>query len=231
MFIPLNATLALAGLATRSFTDGHPFAPAGSGDSRSPCPALNALANHGYINHSGQNIGFSDLMGALQEVYNIDMPLALVLAGSQVTTGISFNGLDLHQLAKHNRIEHDASLGHEDANGAEFAPTVPSTDKIEKIISENPGGLNLESFAKRRVELESQLAEPLDFLHARIARSEAGLVTLIMGDENGLVPVERFRTWFADEKLPEDYAPRTKTITLSEAGDKSNELRALMDAL
>ena len=27
----------------------HPFVPPGSSDLRSPCPALNALANHGYM--------------------------------------------------------------------------------------------------------------------------------------------------------------------------------------
>ena len=29
--------------------DSHPYVPATPGDSRSPCPALNALANHGYM--------------------------------------------------------------------------------------------------------------------------------------------------------------------------------------
>ena len=36
-----------------STTGAHAFAPPGSNDLRGPCPGLNAMANHGYIPHSG----------------------------------------------------------------------------------------------------------------------------------------------------------------------------------
>ncbi len=47
------------------------FRAAGPGDARSPCPGLNALANHGYINRNGRNIKGEDIISAASAVYNI----------------------------------------------------------------------------------------------------------------------------------------------------------------
>ena len=38
----------------------------GPNDSRSPCPALNALANHGYLPRDGHNISADLLLSVLQ---------------------------------------------------------------------------------------------------------------------------------------------------------------------
>ncbi|KAG6614069.1 Aromatic peroxygenase [Phytophthora cinnamomi] len=43
---------------------------------RSPCPALNVLANHGYIPRDGKNVTPLLLQEALVEVYNLDLSLA-----------------------------------------------------------------------------------------------------------------------------------------------------------
>lgn len=46
--LPLVAAVAAWPQAQRQ-TDVKPWSPAGSSDSRSPCPMLNTLANHGYL--------------------------------------------------------------------------------------------------------------------------------------------------------------------------------------
>jgi hypothetical protein len=54
---------------------GHPghggqwpeFQPAKEGDSRSPCPALNAMANHGILPRDGKNIKFADMTRQVHE--------------------------------------------------------------------------------------------------------------------------------------------------------------------
>ena len=46
----------------------YTYQPPGPDDSRSPCPALNALANHGYLPRDGKNIP-PDL---LQRVLQVD---------------------------------------------------------------------------------------------------------------------------------------------------------------
>ncbi|KJA22612.1 hypothetical protein HYPSUDRAFT_642555 [Hypholoma sublateritium FD-334 SS-4] len=61
--------------------------PAGSA-SRSPCPGLNTLANHGYIPRSGSDLSFFELFRAIAFVYNLSYPLALLLTtGGFATCG------------------------------------------------------------------------------------------------------------------------------------------------
>ncbi|KAK5080998.1 hypothetical protein LTR05_008315 [Lithohypha guttulata] len=44
------------------------YAPAGPTDTRGPCPLVNCLANHGYINRTGRDIRASDLNTAMNVV-------------------------------------------------------------------------------------------------------------------------------------------------------------------
>ncbi len=44
------------------------YAPSGPHDTRGPCPLINSLANHGYINRNGKNIHASQLNAAMNEV-------------------------------------------------------------------------------------------------------------------------------------------------------------------
>ncbi|KAJ7500734.1 hypothetical protein B0H11DRAFT_1714086 [Mycena galericulata] len=57
----------------------YSFIPARGSDKRSPCPALNALANHGYISRRGTHIKFTHLLHAVKTVYNLTLPLAFLL--------------------------------------------------------------------------------------------------------------------------------------------------------
>lgn len=54
----------LTGLGPAPDTDPRwtSWKPAGAGDSRSPCPALNSLANHGFLNHNGKGITIPQLI-------------------------------------------------------------------------------------------------------------------------------------------------------------------------
>ncbi|KAF8809849.1 hypothetical protein BYT27DRAFT_7007632, partial [Phlegmacium glaucopus] len=64
----------------------HRFRPRQPSDSRSPCPALNTLANHSFIPHSGKALTFSQLVKALVLVYNISYTLAFLLASAAFLT-------------------------------------------------------------------------------------------------------------------------------------------------
>jgi hypothetical protein len=46
------------------------YEPPKAGDSRSPCPALNAMANHGIFPRDGKNIRFTDMSRQIHETYN-----------------------------------------------------------------------------------------------------------------------------------------------------------------
>lgn len=58
----------------------HGWCPPKEGDSRSVCPALNTMANHGYLPRSGRHITLPILIHALCECYNLTFALAFVLA-------------------------------------------------------------------------------------------------------------------------------------------------------
>jgi hypothetical protein len=55
------------------------FQPAKEGDSRSPCPALNAMANHGILPHDGKNIPFTEMTRKIHETYNFANTVSLTL--------------------------------------------------------------------------------------------------------------------------------------------------------
>lgn len=60
-------------------TGNHEFRPPGASDLRGPCPGLNALANHGYIQRSGVT-SFIELLSATQMVYGLAFDLSLALS-------------------------------------------------------------------------------------------------------------------------------------------------------
>lgn len=59
--------LVFSALALASDADTHPFVPPGPGDVRSPCPALNNLANHGFLPHSGKGITVPQFVKGLKD--------------------------------------------------------------------------------------------------------------------------------------------------------------------
>jgi len=86
---------------------------------RSPCPGLNALANHGYLPHDGKNIDYGMINNAAQEAYNFAPGFYIDAVNMVFQMGISttnrpnetFNLLDL---ARHDEIEADGSLTRND---------------------------------------------------------------------------------------------------------------------
>ncbi|KIM33590.1 hypothetical protein M408DRAFT_60998 [Serendipita vermifera MAFF 305830] len=103
----------------------HEYIPAQEGFGRSPCPALNALANHGYLPRDGKNISIPQLVKALTGVYNLSYPLAFALASLGVILCGHGLYLDLEGLRKHNVIEHDASMVRITSNRDRSYPTFP----------------------------------------------------------------------------------------------------------
>ncbi|TFK48241.1 Cloroperoxidase [Heliocybe sulcata] len=68
-----------ASSTSNAFTGAHAFIPPSASDSRAPCPALNTLANHGYLPRDGKNITPGQLVSALKSAYGTTTPLAWVL--------------------------------------------------------------------------------------------------------------------------------------------------------
>ncbi|KAF7288397.1 HEME-HALOPEROXIDASE domain-containing protein [Mycena chlorophos] len=105
---------------------GHEFIPAGEGDIRSVCPAINTMANHGYIPRDGKNITPLKIFRGLRACYGLSIPLAIVL----VSGGWFFikryfgQAITLLDLGAHGGVEHDASVVHGDTP---YPPGKPHT--------------------------------------------------------------------------------------------------------
>ncbi len=66
----------------------YTYQPPGPDDSRSPCPALNALANHGYLPRDGKDIS-PDVLQSVLQVYS------LILSKKNHFIYIEENGIEL----------------------------------------------------------------------------------------------------------------------------------------
>ncbi|KAL1855656.1 hypothetical protein Daus18300_011037 [Diaporthe australafricana] len=115
-------------------TANFPFQPAAANASRSPCPVLNALSNHGFLPRDGRNISQSQLNFAFTQALNIDEAVTVSLAKPtfNISTTRVPGTVNLEDMKAHNVIEHDASLSRADAvtgNANSFDPVIWDTVK------------------------------------------------------------------------------------------------------
>ncbi|KAH0839373.1 Chloroperoxidase [Lanmaoa asiatica] len=192
----------------------HAYCPPQPGDLRSPCPALNTLANHGFLPRNGKKIGVLDIARALQEGYQLSSVLSYLLAFGGISLLAQYRNMSLADLARHNLIEHDASLFHVDAhNDEEYAPT-PVNDSLIKVALERggryrPGRMTLEDVANIRVKREAE-SRPLDGVHAEIARGEMAIAIGVLGGENAAtegLDMDVLSLWVRQERLPDGWKP------------------------
>ncbi|KAG9080115.1 hypothetical protein FRC06_007069 [Ceratobasidium sp. 370] len=215
------------------FTTGkHVFVQAIRGqDSRSPCPALNTLANHGYIPHDGKNISIFTLISAIRKVYNFSLFHALFLScagvflcGRWLTLSVS-----LADLAAPGKLEHDASIAH---NDLDEDVNVPAPELIEELLKDSKDGqtLTFQDLAEARVRRERAVAKPLDDFTANIARGEA--INLLRSIGDGVhVSVERTRIWLSEERLPDDYAPPRTMVGFKTGEAEKARMKGIMDEI
>jgi|SRR5690242_9436211 len=117
-------TILVLGLIARSaaalLTEAdYPFRAPRRGDARSPCPALNAAANHGLLPRSGRNIDLATAGKAVLLGYNMTYETMLVIGVPSLLTSTTGNASTFHlsDLKQHfpQVVEHDASFSRKDA--------------------------------------------------------------------------------------------------------------------
>ncbi|KAJ7282079.1 Chloroperoxidase [Mycena rebaudengoi] len=195
----------------------YPFYPPGPGDLRSPCPGLNTLANHGILPRNGSNIPPELIVDAAHTFYNFSLTFAgFVLSQAQdCCSTANQTGLDLNALAAHDRMEHDGSLVHHNADGAAFAPTTVDPDLLADVLSRSPTGLTLHDLAQVRVDREANVT--MTFQGAIGATMEAGLFYSMLKDDAGVVSNDLIRVWLGEERFPEGFVPPVEEVTLESA--------------
>ncbi|KAG6953350.1 hypothetical protein JG688_00012866 [Phytophthora aleatoria] len=192
---------------------------------RSPCPALNTLANHGYLPRNGQNITHDKLSTALQNVYNIGPGVVAILI-SQVPDPISLDYLGIH-----NNVEHDASLAHTDAyygHDPMLANETLAEDLFKRAGSD--GLLTNKIVAKTRKDRGKTCnAENPECTYGVKAQSlaflEASVLLMALGSGD-TISVDHARSFIMNEKIPVDYTRPKSTVGVVELLARAATLKA-----
>lgn len=197
-------------------------APDISKQSRSPCPMLNSLANHGMLPRDGRNISSDMFADALKKNLNLQWDFWWVIANTAIKAvkpGATY--IDLHDLAFHNGIQHDAALTRNDKGQGQYF-TRPNVTLIDQLLAFNDTALTYIDMARARRLREGQseawnenytLPGQSSYSIAKnkwfLAIDQAAVPLLVLSDnipgENantGLAPVDRLRTFFTYERLP-----------------------------
>jgi len=230
---------------TESLFDNHKFRPRGSSDSRSPCPALNALANHDYIPHNGRDITFITLIQAMVLVYNISYPLAFLLTLVAFLTYGKLSShsyqwtVDLDSLSQRGSwmVAHDGALVHPDGRPS----TSPDPTRVKNIIHQAStacdsegrlkGGLDLFEIVRIRTQKVDSHAHPkLNGYHEQISLGECSLLWEVFRNPGGLViPTCSLEQLLGQEHLPDGWwniRPK-KAVGLLQARKTANEIDIL----
>ncbi|KAJ7609715.1 Chloroperoxidase [Mycena polygramma] len=162
----------------------HPFIPPGTNDMRGPCPAMNTLANHGYISRNGIT-NFEEIIRGTAEAFNLDRDMSSGMAALNILTrgnpfvnkisigGISplvpplphrIDGPETQGIAKHGRVEGDASMTRSDVHTGDnrnFNQTLWDNDlaQLAKFGDDGPDGPATVFNLQTLIELDRQNLE------------------------------------------------------------------------
>ena len=140
---------------------------------------------------------------------------------------------DLHDLAKHDYIEHDGSLVHADATfGGIYAPVDVDKNLLDDLLDTSKGDtLTFNDLVKYRLSRDQQLPSPLTKFHTVIARGEIAFTTQLFADKHGHIKKDIIRQWFGEERLPERWPGPSHTIGLIQLSKLTDQVASLTTQL
>ncbi|KAJ7925504.1 hypothetical protein B0H13DRAFT_2570113 [Mycena leptocephala] len=221
-----------ASLRKTSAASDYTFVPAGMSDKRSPCPALNALANHGYLPRRGTQITFTRLLHAVKAVYNLSLPLALLLTVVGFLTCAKFSAYTFVPapmwwlpMAALSVLDPEFSRplrARVEQNRPRRLPRALIRCSLARAITRparrlpqhraripHPNaeaGLTLGELTEVHVARERSLPRPLGNVHEQIAVGECALGWLVMRNPaTGIIDLDTLEQWFGEERLPEGW--------------------------
>lgn len=221
------------GLVVPSGVPGHKgkwpkyIAPKES-DSRSACPMLNAMANHGILPHSGRDITFRDLKTTIHQTFNFAPTFCFFVpnfAANFLERSYWRDSFDLAELSKHNAIEHDASLTRRDSA---LVPDQgkPDLDLVRELLDgatgRGPSGERLltkadlsRALSKRRTAARAENSKYSESLfHNMFGSANSSTMLTIFGGR-----VDDLTTMLVEERFSENWEPRIMThfgLTMAE---------------
>ncbi|KAI9354135.1 Chloroperoxidase [Zopfochytrium polystomum] len=238
--LPNASVVAAFPASSSSASLPSPFQAATASDptNSSPCPLVNALANHGILaKHNltalaitkaamtvGADIAISSIFGVGAEALT-----------SNTTIGINPIVLDLVQVGKHNGIEHDASLSRSDAGlGDPFHLNKTLYAQLKSFVSDPAKKyLSFDDLADYRLarEADSKARNPafkFGLQQQFLAYAESSLLLLLLADPadaDNRVRIDWMDVLFQEERLPFDLGWKIRPLNIVEILAKSLQMR------
>ncbi|KAF1785826.1 hypothetical protein JG687_00012171 [Phytophthora cactorum] len=190
---------------------------------RSPCPALNALANHGYLPRNGQNIAKGDLKAVIMEVFNIANDTATV----QVNPVPEVFSLDY--LGRHVLPEHDASLVRTDVyfghDPMEINSTLAEDFLTRADASEKINTTAVAHTRRDRVTMCEAINPECTFgaNEKQTAFLQAALLLTVLG-QGDFISVDHARSFLFEEQIPSDFVKAAEAVSVATLTAKYVEL-------
>jgi len=188
------------------------FIPPKDTDSRSCCPMLNAMANHGILPRDGRNITFRDLNTKVRETFNFAPTFCFFVphyAADMLNRNYWTDKMDLSDLSAHNCIEHDASLCREDTfHNPDQSKPAPHLIKELLESGTGPGGDITTSdlsrmLGKRRAQSKASNGQYSQAMIHKVFGASNGstLLTICGGRVKDLYP------FLLEERIPDGWQP------------------------
>ncbi|KAK4223222.1 Chloroperoxidase, partial [Podospora fimiseda] len=186
------------------------WSPPGPYDARGPCPMLNALANHHILPHDGRSITREKTMSALFDALHWNTTIGSFLFDFAITTVPTPNATtwSLNDLARHNILEHDASLTRPDSTHGStiwFNQTIFDETRsywTDELITFQMAADAM--LARQRTSNETNPEYTMSELGRDFSIGENVAYVMVLGDKYGK---KANRTWaeffFEHERLPE----------------------------
>ncbi|KAI1497363.1 Cloroperoxidase [Biscogniauxia marginata] len=226
--IHLSTTLAFGLASVKAYGPGgsiYEWAPPGPDDFRGPCPMMNTLANHGFLQHDGRNITRETVISAMGNALNFEEPLAVIMFDQAIGVNPEPNAtyFTLDHLNQHNVLEHDASLSRTDAFfGSNHIFNQTIFDETKQYWTSTTLDANQLANSKVARQINSKAFNPtykFTTTTEQFSLGEVAAPVIAFGDMS-TVTVERdlVEYFFQNERLPVELGWSTKTdvVTLED---------------
>lgn len=220
--------LSATAIPDRFYEPDNPWIAPGEGDVRSPCPFVNTMANHGFINRNGRKVDLFELIQLMEDVFDFSTDFVNQVGDNTVNLGLTTTDsegivrFDIDALFAADAEEHEASLVRSDRFfGLDESKLVNDT-LLNNLIRVNPtsGALTIQNMMdyqfQRIIDSRTNNPETAFDTEFDILNPAAQALTLFfLGTDPALQTVEKERVYsiLLLERIPDGYKPRQLQAT------------------
>ncbi|KAJ4393414.1 hypothetical protein N0V93_002624 [Gnomoniopsis smithogilvyi] len=217
----------------------YPYQAPTSTDVRSPCPGINAAANHGILPRDGKNIDLDTLAKGLYTAYHLDYDAGVYVGSIGIKASSTGNAstFNLDDLAQHTPqvLEHDGSMSRNDSY---WGDNLSFNDQAYARTLANWGDVDTITFAVAAAERKARVAYGVETnpefnttFGTTPSCLEYSLILSAFGDPvegNGNATFIKYM--FEKERIPIElgYQPPSTNITKTSALTMAGKIGALL---